>query len=229
MRAIIAAVFLVSLGGCAHVATVAAPVAAKLTGAVDGVAILAPPPAPGSPRAKLEEGPPEQVWSEARLAQARADNEIDAFKAFAPAMGPGFTADKYPATKALFEKTIRALGPNIGVTKDHWKRPRPFIVDPTRATCITPDDRLRASGSYPSGHSAIGWGWALVLAEATPDKASAILQRGREYGDSRVVCGVHYPSDVEAGRVLAAAEIARLHAEPGFQDAMRTAAAELAK
>lgn len=229
MRAILAAVLFVSLGGCAHVATVAAPVAAKMTGAVDAVAILAPPPEPGSPRAKLEEGPPEHVWTEARLAQARADNAIDPFLAFSSVMGPDFTAEKRPATKALFDKTIRALGPNIGVTKDHWKRPRPFIVDPTRATCITPDDRLRASGSYPSGHSAIGWGWALVLAEAAPDNASAILQRGREYGDSRVVCGVHYPSDVEAGRLLASAELARLHAEPGFEAAIRAAAAELAR
>ena len=229
MRIVIAIVFMASLGGCAHVARIAAPVAVKMTGAVDGVAILAPPPEPGSPRAKLEEGPPETVWTAERLAQARADNAIDPFLAFSAVMGPDFTANKRPATKALLEKTIRALAPNIGVTKDHWKRPRPFIVDPTRTTCIIPDERLRASGSYPSGHSAIGWGWALALAEAAPDKASEILKRGREYGDSRVVCGVHYPSDVEAGRVLAAAELARLHAEPGYQEAMRAAAAELAR
>ena len=88
-----------------------------------------------------------------------------------------------------------------------------FIDDPNVVQCDAPDAALAASGSYPSGHGAGGWAWALVMAELVPSRADAILQRGRDYGDSRVICGYHFPSDIEAGRVIAAAVIARLHAD----------------
>jgi acid phosphatase (class A) len=67
------------------------------------------------------------------------------------------------------------------------------------------------------------------LAELVPSRADAILQRGRDYGDSRVVCGLHYPSDVEAGRTIAAAALARLHADPAFRRALDEARSELAQ
>jgi acid phosphatase (class A) len=87
---------------------------------------------------------------------------------------------------------------------------------------------LRESRSYPSGHAALGWAWALVLAELIPDRADAILERGRDFGWSRVVCGVHYPSDVEAGRIVGAGAIARLHGDAFFRTQMDAARAELA-
>jgi acid phosphatase (class A) len=31
----------------------------------------------------------------------------------------------------------------------------------------------------------------LILAELAPERATPILNRGRAYGESRVVCGVH--------------------------------------
>lgn len=56
-----------------------------------------------------------------------------------------------------------------------------------------------------------------MLAEAATDRAPALLAKGREYAESRVVCGVHFLSDVEAGRSIAAAVIGRLNADPVFQ------------
>lgn len=63
----------------------------------------------------------------------------------------------------------------------------------------------------------MGWAWALILSELAPDRADAILARGLAYGESRVICGVHYASDVEAGRLVGAAMVARLKADPTFQ------------
>ncbi len=74
----------------------------------------------------------------------------------------------------------------------------------------------------------MGFGWSLVLAELVPSRADAIIDRGRDFTWSRVVCGVHYPSDVEAGRTVAAAAIARLHADPDFQRELAAARTELA-
>ena len=85
---------------------------------------------------------------------------------------------------------------------------------------------MHAGGGEARGHgrvhirpdtSAVGWGWALVLTELVPARADAILQRGREFGYSRVVCNVHWQSDVEAGRTMAAATVARLHADPALR------------
>ncbi len=96
-------------------------------------------------------------------------------------------------------------------------------------TCRPEDeDALRSNGSYPSGHTAIGWAWALVLAEASPDQSDAIFARGRAFGDSRLVCDVHWESDVLEGRMIGAATVARLHAEPTFLADLEAAKSELA-
>ena len=51
---------------------------------------------------------------------------------------------------------------------------------------------------------------------------------GLVFGDSRRVCNVHWLSDVEEGRVIATAVVARLHGEPAFRADMDAARAELA-
>ena len=87
---------------------------------------------------------------------------------------------------------------------------------------------LRNDGSHPSGHSALGWAWALVLTGIAPDRADALLQRGHAFGQSRVVCGVHWQSDVAAGRLVASATYARLQSDPVFQAQRTLARKELA-
>jgi len=83
--------------------------------------------------------------------------------------------------------------------------------------------------SYPSGHASIGWAWALALAELDPERANAILRRGLDFGMSRVYCGVHYASDVEAGRTIGAATVSRLQSDPVFNAQMVLARREIAE
>jgi acid phosphatase (class A) len=83
-------------------------------------------------------------------------------------------------------------------------------------------------GSYPSGHTAIGWGWALILSEIAPDRTDALAARGRAFGQSRVVCNVHWKSDVIEGRFMGAVTLARLRADPAFRADLEVAEAELA-
>ena len=75
------------------------------------------------------------------------------------------------------------------------------------------DAGLATYGAYPSGRAAVGWAWALVLAEVAPERTDALVARGRAFGQSRVVCGYHWQSDVDAGREVGAAVVARLHAD----------------
>ncbi|HHQ6626778.1 TPA: acid phosphatase, partial [Serratia fonticola] len=96
-----------------------------------------------------------------------------------------------------------------------------------QATCRPEEESvLSTNGSYPSGHTSIGWATALVLAEINPARQGEILKRGYEMGQSRVICGYHWQSDVTAGRLVGAAIVARLHAEPTFVDQLQKAKAE---
>jgi hypothetical protein len=60
------------------------------------------------------------------------------------------------------------------------------------------------------------------------ERAQTLLARGQEYGESRVVCGVHYPSDIVGGQLVATAVVARLHAEAEFNRDLDCARQELA-
>lgn len=131
---------------------------------------------------------------------------------------------------ALLDRVKTDAGLATQPAKLQYARPRPFAGEATPRTCtvMTPD---QAAQSYPSGHASIGWAWALVLVELAPDRAEPLLARGRAFGDSRAVCGVHYPSDIAAGRDIAAAVVARLHADPVFRadlERARAASAEAA-
>jgi acid phosphatase (class A) len=112
--------------------------------------------------------------------------------------------------------------------KNHYQRLRPFAVNKD-GICTRDDEYVpKKNDSFPSSHASIGWAWALILTEIAPDRADAILARGYAFGQSRVICGVHWQSDVTAGRTVGAAVVARLHAEPEFRTQLEAARTELA-
>lgn len=220
-----------ALAACATAATETAPTPVASTGVafqLDATVFIPPPPVAGGAVELAERDIVRGPWSAERRAQAFADNAIDPFAAFDSVLGENFTAANFPATVALLTRTARAAGLAGEPVKQRYHRPRPFISDSSITPCIPDDERLRASFSYPSGHAALGFGWALVLAELVPSHADAIIDRGRDFTWSRVVCGVHYPSDIDAGRIVAAAAVARLHNDPDFQREFAAARAELA-
>ena len=113
-----------------------------------------------------------------------------------------------------------------GFPKYYYKRKRPFIRfnEPTLAPQYEPD--LRRNYSYPSGHTIFGWGSALLLAEINPERADTILARGMMYGESRVIVGAHWQSDVDAGRLAASAAYSRMHTSERFLEQMQLARQE---
>lgn len=201
-------------------------------GAPDASAFLPPPPEAGSLRQQDDVAiyhATRALEGSDRWRQAAADNEIaapDAPRVFSQALGFDFDPVKMPTLALLLGRMLGDLETIQTPAKQGYFRPRPFIAEPLK-TCITPEPWLGRSGSYPSGHSALGWAWALVLAELVPDRADAILSRGLAYGQSRVICGVHYASDVEAGRLVGAALVARMQADPAFRHDLTAAQAEL--
>lgn len=194
-----------------------------------------PPPAPGSAAlARDEEGAKAALTLRGgpRWTLATADADLLSPKAtatFSCTLGVAIGPDTTPRLDRLLRRTIADFGMSTSAIKHRYARPRPFMVN-GQPTC-TPDWEpvLRKDGSYPSGHSAIGYGWGLVLAELRPDIASALVARGRAFGDSRRVCNVHWLSDTEEGRLAATVVFARLNADRTFQKDMKAARKDIAR
>ncbi len=127
-------------------------------------------------------------------------------------------------------RDAKATCENIsGFPKYYYKRKRPFVrfLEPTATPQFEPE--LRRNFSYPSGHTILGWASALLLTEINPERADTILARGMMYGESRVIVGAHWQSDVDAGRLAAAAAYARMHTSDRFLEQMRRARQEFQK
>jgi len=193
---------------------------------LDATAFLPPPPKPDSPAqaADLAEVKADQALKgQPRWAQAQSDDETSPYNAFGQVLGPGFTKARTPRTAALFEVLFADVKSLTAPAKAAYGRPRPPLVDRSIKTCRM----LEMSKSYPSGHASRGWMMALLLADMAPEKAGPLLARGRDYGDSRVVCAQHFPSDVEAGRLIGAAVYAAAMADPAFTRDFAAARTEL--
>jgi acid phosphatase (class A) len=201
----------------------------------DSVSLAPPPPAEGTARLAADvEGykSTRALRDTARWRLARSDSDLKfphAAGTFSCALGVPIEPTTLPNLYELLQRTIVDAGQSTYPAKDKYRRPRPYAVYGD-AICVPEDaERLRTSGAYPSGHASLGWVWALMLAELAPERADALLARGLAFGESRVICGVHWPSDIDAGRTIAAAVFAKLHSKPEFVAQMRAAKAEIAK
>ena len=190
-------------------------------GVIDPVALLGPPPAAESQAHRADRQTfltTRRLRGTARWRQATEDDDLGAgaFRRFSCAAGAMILPRTMPATFRMMiriDADVRRVSLPI---KRHYSRLRPLMGN-RLAACVPRADWMRTNSSYPSAHSMQGWAWALVLAELNPSRADALLQNGFAFGESRIICGVHYASDVAAGRLLGAALVSRLHAEPAFQ------------
>ncbi len=145
---------------------------------------------------------------------------------FACATRVNMTPANAPKTTALLERASRDTVREANEVRSFYKRKRPFVTNPGEI-CEPQSDVLLTSYDYPSPAATRGWTWALILSELLDDRAAAILARGRAYGESGVVCGVHSMSAVEAGRMAASSTLAVVRTEPPYQDAVVAARKEL--
>jgi acid phosphatase (class A) len=147
--------------------------------------------------------------------------------AFDCAFGASIDPKTLPTLYGLLGRVRLDVRAAAYAAKSRYKRPRPYVQ--YKATVCYPEDEklTRADGSYPSARGAVGWAYALVLAELNPARSSQIMKRGDEFGQSRVVCDEEWLSDVDAGRTLAAAVIKQMQSKHAFQRDMQASRKEM--
>ena len=165
-----------------------------------------------------------------RQAQNHAVNTASEMAAyFSEPFGMKISRQTTPAIMRLLQRAIPTFQASATRPKAAYMRPRPYNYYNEPSGLPASEDREHPTGSYPSGHTVRGWGLALILAEINPAAQDAILLLGYEWGQSRVILGYHWQSDVDASRMLAAAVFARMHTSPDFMADMAAAREEYAR
>lgn len=165
-----------------------------------------------------------------QFAQAKIDANLhfpDALKAFNKVLPTSITEERTPFLYQLMRRSLTDAGLSTYAAKNHYQRKRPFTINQLPTCTPHEEELLRNDGSYPSGHTAIGWAWALILTEIFPQHTDAILARGRAYGESRIYCNVHWQSDVTEGRFMGASTVAKLHSNVDFMQDLEQAKKEV--
>jgi acid phosphatase (class A) len=118
-----------------------------------------------------------------------------------------------PALKAGLESFMAPVNTAFGVIKRQRARVRPYVAHAELSPCLPPE----ATGSFPSGHATWFRATAELLADLLPERRERLERVGRQGGANRVLCGVHYPSDVEAGQRLGAEAARQIIASPQWR------------
>jgi acid phosphatase (class A) len=191
---------------------------------VDLVRILAPPPAPQSPEGKAELEAVlavQRTRTDTDVKRAQADDVLSVFR-YADVMGEAFSPQNLPFATAFFKDVAADGGQVVNPTRAYFKRQRPVTVDKRVEPVVN-----AGGGSYPSGTAAFAYVAAILLANMVPEKAPAIFARAADWGHNRVVSGVHYPGDVEAGRISGSVIDNVLLHDPAFMADFAKAKAEV--
>lgn len=191
----------------------------------DAFYFLPAPPAPGDPlfiNDSIQYFLNKEIRSTQRgdTAVWDAETSIEYFMLrFSGAIGKELTPEKYPILANTIMGVMQDVRSSIQKAKNRYARHRPYQHFQEH-TPVPEDESPTDFTSYPSGHTVRGWAAAMLLVAVFPEHANAILNVGYQIGQSRVILGYHYQSDVEAARLAASAGFARLCAEQKFRDAI---------
>lgn len=189
--------------------------------------VLPPPPADDSPAGLADLSVLLYVQANRTPEQVELAKKMESPSVFAMGreiFGPWFTRENLPKTAEILRQTSKAADPVLNNAKKNWKRPRPYVRSKEIQPVVgKPND----PGSYPSGHT---YGIAIpefLLAAAFPEHAAEFDEKIHRVMWGRIVGGVHFPSDTEAGRLLAKEVMDKMLKTPAMQEAVATIRAEV--
>jgi acid phosphatase (class A) len=200
----------------------------------DSLKLIPPPPAAGSAAMQADEAARQRALAlkgTLRYALAKSDAARDSARtinSFSCAFGTEISEANTPTLYGLLVRVRIDARRASYRAKNHYMRPQPFVIYHTK-TCSPAEEELTApEGSYPAARSAVGWAYALVLANLNPARAKEIMERGRQFGQSRVICDVQWQSDVDAGYTVGAATVSALSKNKAFRADLAASRAEIA-
>lgn len=183
---------------------------------INPIQLLSSPSNIGSPELAQELDVMHQVEKNrtaSQIKKAIADDADESIFLFSTVLGTQFNATALPLTASLSTKILSDSGWVGSSAKNKFLRPHPYHADKALKPVCPTKERF---DSYPSGHTLAGYMQALVLIDIIPEKSDAILQRATEFAHHRVVCGVNYPSDLDASRLLAYSAYAVIRNQAGY-------------
>lgn len=151
-----------------------------------------------------------------------------ALQHFDCALGVRVGSAETPALDRLMARVFHDANSVAERVKARAARPRPIGDDPNRRACQVVNAAARNSASYPSGSAAVGAAYGEAFAALEPDRAEAVRRIGHQIGVSRLICAMHYPTDVAMGETIGRAVVAEAVQTPVFQADVAAARAELA-
>jgi acid phosphatase (class A) len=191
------------------------------------IALFPAPPAADSPRTRSELDELLQLQrtrTAAEVAAAQADRKTTLLR-FAGALGTDEQSIKSLRRLNRLAQTVEETArPYVRAAKRHFRRLRPSEIEPDITPCI---EDVQGDLSYPSGHANYGFLMGHLLSELVPERRVALEARAAEFARQRMVCGVHFPSDIEAGRIAATWLWEALRRNPRFGSDAAGAAREL--
>lgn len=191
--------------------------------------ILPPPPKDGSDLQKADLADVQRVYktrTPERHATAEWDDKHETADLFDSTLGPQFDLKKLPATAKMLAVLENEQSVAANMAKRYFLRNRPWAIDPAIVACDYKPGAAPLT-SYPSGHATLSYSVGYLLADLMPEKSQPILTRANEYAYSRVVCGAHYASDIEASHVLATTLVVKMLQNPEFAAEVEASRAEL--
>jgi acid phosphatase (class A) len=161
---------------------------------------FAPPPAPGSDAQKADiaailDWQQKRTQAQCDHANLTADVDYDYFWGAKPL----FPKPLPPEVKKFLDRLYSDLEGAVTNLKDRYRRPRPYKAYPDQAVpCI----KKSWGYSYPSGHSSFSRVFANVLSDIAPERRDEFFARADEVAQDRVIGGVHFPTDIAAGKAF---------------------------
>lgn len=143
--------------------------------------------------------------------------------------GLEITKEDTPEIYTIIQDVASNCDSIVNPAKQKYMRWRPFMYYDESTLVPEQEEEHRTNGSYPSGHTNLGWTMGLLLSDINPAAADQLLQRAYEYGQSRVIAGYHWQSDVDAGRLAASVLYVKIKSHPRFIEQLEKAKAEFAE
>lgn len=146
-----------------------------------------------------------------------------------PAVAPSNAAlptfNGFPNTKSSIYDVA------FGVSNSNWQttptnpygqnpygNSRPYQVATSSYNIINPNllTSNNTDSSFPSGHTGYAYTSGILIGMMVPELYQSAVARASQYGESRIVLGAHYPTDIIGSRSLVTYDLAQAFSNPAY-------------